>query len=173
MLGAVSRTKSVGFGGREIWVYDASLSLVLAEVIRDVEAMPQEDRPAWWPAIEEDLRIQAVVSDFYLDLELGLDAVQREELARLFDAAADRVSARGVFTAGEASAWVVLSDLTVIFRGDGPEDTAPAAELARALAAMIRGTLPAAPPRTWWYYGPPGGRTTIEMRADAREDLPN
>ena len=173
MLGSVSKTKPVGFGGREIWVYDASLSLVLAEVIRDVETMPEEDRPAWWPAIEEDLRIQAVISDFYLDLDLGLDAAQREELARLLDAAADRVSARGVFTVEEASAWVVLRDLTVIFRGDEPEDTAPAAELARALAAMIRGTLSAAPPRTWWYYGPPGGRTTIEMRADAPEDLPN
>lgn len=39
----MSRTKSVGFGGREIWVYDASLSLALAEVIRDVETMPREE----------------------------------------------------------------------------------------------------------------------------------
>jgi hypothetical protein len=115
-----------------------------------------------------------VISDDYLDLDLGLDAAQREELARLLDSAADRVSARGVFTAEEASAWVVLDDLAVIFRGGAePQDTAPAAELARALAAMIRGTLPAAPPRTWWYFGPPGGRTTLEMGAHAPEDTPN
>jgi hypothetical protein len=173
MLGAVSKTKPVGFGGRDIWAYDASLSLVLAEVIREVEMMPGEDRPAWWPAVEEDLRIHAVINDLYLDLDLGLDAAQREELAGLLDVAADRVSARGVFTAAEASAWVVLSDLTVIFRGDESEDTAPAAELARALAAMIRGTLPPAPPRTWWYYGPPRGRTTLAMSAHAPEDTPN
>jgi hypothetical protein len=145
MLRAVSRTTSVGFGGREIWVYDASLSLVLAEVIRDVETTPAEERPAWWPAIEEDLRIQAVISDFHLDLDLGLDAAQRAELARLLDAAADRVGARDVFTAEEASAWAVLSDLTVIFRSDGPEDTAPAAFIS---IVRLRGetSLPPQPP---------------------------
>lgn len=160
MLGAVSKTKSVGLRGTEIWVYDASLSLVLAEVIRAVDAMPPQDRPPWWAAVEYDLRVHTIISDFYLDLDLGLTDEQREEFAQLLVAAADRVRRR-VFTLEEASAWRIIDEHSVIFRGVAPEETGPAAELGEALASMIRGTLPAAPPHTWWYYGPPGGRSTI------------
>ena len=69
-----------------------------------------------------------------------------------------------MFTPEEAAGWKVLDDLPVIFRGRGPLETAPIAELGFALADLIRGTLPPSPPRTWWYYGEPGGRRTIPMR---------
>jgi hypothetical protein len=75
-----------------------------------------------------------------------------------------------VFTVREASAWLVLDDLTVIFRGEEPENTAPAAELAEALASLIRGTLPAAPRNTWWFYGSPGGRRTIRRRFNDQDE---
>lgn len=158
MIAAMSKTTPVGLHGREMWAYDAGLSLVLAEVVHCVEERPAERRPSWWPAVVGELRVHAAVSDLYFDLDLGLTADAREELARLLDEAAARLLDRRVVTAEEAAGWKVL------FRGREPVDTAPIAELADALADLIRGTLPPSPPGTWWYYGEPGGRRTIPMQ---------
>lgn len=160
---AVTKLKTVGLQGTELWAYDASLSLVLAQTVRLVEESSPDRRPAWWSGVVRELRVHAVVTEFYLDLDLGLDAGQREELAQLFDEAAELVRERGLFTADEAAAWPILDDTPVKFRGREPEPTAPAAELGHALAQVIRGTLPPAPTGTWWFYGPPGGRRTIRM----------
>jgi hypothetical protein len=160
----VTKTKSVGLHGTDMWTYDASLSLVLAQMVRLVEESPPDRRPEWWAGVVRELRVHAVITEFYLDLDLGLDADQREELARLFEEAAELVRERRVFTAEEAAAWPILDDEPVTFRGREPEATAPAAELGHALAQLIRGTLPPPPPGTWWFYGPPGGRRTIGMR---------
>jgi hypothetical protein len=170
---AVSKTKSVGLYGRrppyrpdprrEIWVYDAALSVLLAQVIRTVEELPPARRPAWWASCEGDLRIQATISDFFFDLHLGLEDDQREEFARLLEDAAACLLKQRAFTADEAAGWRVLDDLTVIFRGTEPEDTGPVAELGQALADLIRGTLPAPPPNMLWFYGAPGGRRAIQM----------
>jgi hypothetical protein len=160
----MTATKTVGLHGTEMWVYDASLSLVLAQTVRLVEESAPERRPAWWPGVVRQLRVHAVITEFHLDLDLGLDAGQREELARLFGEAAALVRARGVFTAEEAEAWPILDGTPVIFRGREPQPTAPAAELGQALVELIRGTLPPPPPGSWWFYGPPEGRRTIAMR---------
>lgn len=160
----MSRTKPVGYAGFELWVYDASLSLLLAELISMVEELSPQDRPQWWQSVEHDLRVHAVVSDLYFDVGLGLDPTQQGQLAALLEAAADRVEQRGSFTADEAAQWKVLDEHPVIFRGSEPMSTAPVAELGRALAALLRGTLPSAPPNEWWYYGSPGGCRTIAMR---------
>lgn len=160
----VTATKAVGLHGTEMWVYDASLSLVLAQTVRLVEQSPPDRRPTWWSGVVRELCVHAVITEFFLDLDLGLTAGQREELARLFDAAAELVLERGVFTADEAAAWPVLDDTTVRFRGREPVPTAPAAESGHALARLIRGTLPPPPPGTRWFYGSPGGRRTVAMR---------
>ncbi|GAA0898397.1 hypothetical protein GCM10009557_73660 [Virgisporangium ochraceum] len=170
----MSRAKSVGcYGGhppdradpqREIWVYDTALSLVLAHVIRAVERLTPDRRPVWWADHEHDLRVQVVVSDLFLDLTDGLDAAHHGELARLLEDAAAEVRRRGTFTAADAAAWPVLGTDTVPHRDDGSDDTAPAAELGEAMAALLRGTLPPAPAGSMWFDGPPGGRTTIVMQ---------
>jgi hypothetical protein len=136
----MTRTRSVGcYGGhvpdrpdpeREIWVHDAALSLLLDEVIRTVEGLPPDRRPAWWAARADDLHMQAMVSDLYFDLTDGLDAHDHVEFARLLEEAGERL-------------------------------TGAAAELGHALADLIRGTLPEPPTGTLWYFGAPGGRSTI------------
>ncbi|MFF1819426.1 hypothetical protein ACFVWG_19160 [Kribbella sp. NPDC058245] len=162
----MSKTKPVALGGVWMWAYDASLSLVLAETVRLVEGSLPDRRPAWWSRVERELRQQAVVGDVQFDLELGLDDDEREELARLFDEAAELVRERGVFTADEADAWPILDGFPVIFRGEEPRQTGPAAELGHALAQLIRGTLPVPPQGTVWYYGPPSGQTMLELAHD-------
>jgi hypothetical protein len=160
----VSKTKSVAFGDTYVWVYDVSLSLLLAELIRTVEERLPGDRPEWWSGIEHDLRVQAFISDFHLDLDLGLNAGQREELAALLEEATRRVQRRGRFTAEEASRWVLLDDHTVLFRGKDPIDTGMAADLGTALVALLRGQLAAPPVGTSWLLGAPGGQRTIGER---------
>lgn len=160
----MSKTSTVGLRGQEFWVFDVSLSLALAETVRLVELMPETERPSWWSSVDEQLRVHATINDLFFDLDLGLTDPHRAELADLFDQAATRLTAREVFTREQAAAWKVLDDYPVMFRGSEPFETAPAAELASALASLIRGTLPPAPPRTWWLYGWPGGRTTLDMR---------
>jgi hypothetical protein len=159
----MSSLKPVRFRDREIWVYDASFSVLFAQVIRAVEEMPPARRPAWWADIVEDMRRHAAITDQALDLDLGLDDSQREELAQLIDDASAALLRRRTFTTDEAAAWKVLDDISVIFRGIEPVDLEPAAAVGAALTALIRGTLPPAPPGTWWFYGPPNGRTTIPM----------
>ena len=151
-------------------MYDAALSVLLAQMIRMVEDMPAQGRPHWWAACEHDLRIQSAISDFVFDLHLGLDDAQREQLAQLIEGAADALLSRQTVTPEEAAGWRVLDDLPVIFRGNEPQDTRPVAELGWALAALIRGSLPAPPAQTLWFYGAPGGRTTILMRQPGIDD---
>jgi hypothetical protein len=149
---------------REIWVYDAAMALVLAQVIRTVESLPSGRRPGWWAAGVLHLRAAATIQDLGLALDSWTDAAERREFAALLEEAADQLGSRGAVTAEEAAAWIVLDDLPVMFRGDQPVDTKPVAELGRALAALLRGPLYPPPPGMWWYYGWPGGRTTVPMR---------
>jgi hypothetical protein len=144
-----------------MWVYDVALAVVLAQVVSLVEQAPPARRPGWWSGVVGQLRVHATVGDLAFDLDLGLTGAERVELAGLLVEAADQLLARGVLTTDEAADWTVLDDQPVIFRGRDPVDTGPFAELGYALAQLIRGTLPAPPPGSWWFYGAPGGRRTI------------
>jgi hypothetical protein len=169
----MSKTKSVGcYTGPvpeqpdprcEIWVYEAALSLLLAQLIRSVESAPPRSRPVWWAGRVEELRIHATVGDLFFDLDSGLAAADRAEFAILLEEAAAILAERGFFTAEEAANWKVHDDETVIFRGGSVQETGPVAELGRALSMLLRGPLPAPPPGTMWLYGWPPGRSTLAM----------
>lgn len=164
----MSKTRSIGcYAGpppdlpdpeREIWAYDGALSILLAQLLRDVEGIPPEHLPGWWESCVEELRLQARVSDLFFNVELGLGVEGREALAEMFDDTAARLLERTPRTPGQSDDW------QLIFRGDHAYDVGPVAELGRALAALLRGTLTAPAPGTLWLYGAPGGRTTISPR---------
>ncbi|AEV85462.1 hypothetical protein ACWT_4440 [Actinoplanes sp. SE50] len=164
----MSKTRSIGCYGapppdhpdprREIWAYDGALAILLAQLLRDVEGIPPDHRPPWWDSRVEELRTQAMFSDLFFDVALGLEPGQREELAELFEDSADRLAERQPRTPGQVDDW------HLVFRGDHAYDVGPIAELGRALGELLRGTLPAPPPGTLWLYGTPGGRTTISPR---------
>ncbi|GAA4609096.1 hypothetical protein BJY16_007161 [Actinoplanes octamycinicus] len=164
----MSKTRSIGcYGapppdqpdpGREIWAYDGALAILLGQLLRDVEGIPPEHRPGWWDAHVEEVRTQAMVSDLFFDVALGLEQAQREEFAELLDDTAARLLERAPRTPGQADDW------HLVFRGDHAYDVGPVAELGQALATLLRGRLPEPPPGTLWLYGAPGGRTTISPR---------
>ncbi|BCY10548.1 hypothetical protein L3i22_056360 [Actinoplanes sp. L3-i22] len=166
--GSVSKTRSIGcYGGpppdlpdpgREIWAYDGALSILLGQLLRDVDGIPPEHRPGWWASSVEELRTQAMFSDLFFDVALGLALDQREELAELLDDTAARLRDRPPRTPGQADDW------HLVFRGDHAYDVGPIAELGQALGELLRGRLPEPPPGTLWLYGAPGGRTTISPR---------
>ena len=64
----------------------------------------------------------------------------------------------------QAAAWIVLDGTPVIWRGQDRVDTGPVVALAEALAAVIRGTYPRAPPGRQGHFGYPGGARTIRVR---------
>ena len=144
-----------------MWIYDVTLSLLLATTIQIVETMSPIERPKWWPTVEQDVRTHAAVNDLYFDVGLGLDAGRRHELAAIYDQAAELVEARGILTVDEAAAWIVYDDMPVMFRGTEPFDTAPAAEAGRVMADLLRGRFQDAPDGKEWLYGWPGGPTAI------------
>lgn len=75
-----------------------------------------------------------------------------------------RLAGRGAITAWHAAAWTVLDGTPIIWRGQDAVDTDPIVTFAEALAAIIRGTYPQAPPGQWWCFGHPSQVQTIQMR---------
>lgn len=164
----MSKTRSIGcYGGpppdlpdprREIWAYDGALSILLGQLLRDVDGIPPEHRPGWWDSHVEELRTQAMFSDLFFDVALGLPSDEREVLADLFEETAARLRERPARTPGQADDW------HLVFRGDHAYDVGPIAELGQALSDLLRDRLAEPPPGTLWLYGAPGGRTTISPR---------
>ncbi len=164
----MSKTVPVGFAGRELWAYDVSLSILLAEVVQVGAEEPTEGgRLSWLPDVLETLRRHAVLgANAYLDLELGLDSVQRAVLLDYFVAAGRRLRRRDTITAAEARKWHVVDDRSVLWRGEAAVKTAPIADLADALKQLAEGKLPPTPAGKWWYFGLPDGPHTIAMRPE-------
>jgi hypothetical protein len=120
-------------------------------------------RSAWLGDLENELRVQAIVSDFGIPLDEWCDGHEEQFLA-LVTEAGRRLAERGTVTAQQAAAWIVLDGTPIIWRGQDAVDTDPIVTFAEALAAIIGGTYPQALPGQWWCFGLPGGVQTIQMR---------
>jgi hypothetical protein len=59
----------------------------------------------------------------------------------------------------------VLDGTPVLWRGQDHVDTGPVVAFAEALAAIIRGTYPQAPPGRQGHFGHPGEVRTIQVHA--------
>jgi hypothetical protein len=160
----MSKTASVSFRERNLWAYDVSLSILLAELINVITDLDPGQYQGWLADLLPDLRRHAVVgADFHLDLDLGLTDPQRDHLLTLIAAATERLRQRETITAAEAADWEVLDGHTVIWRSAPAVGTSPIAELGEAITALVRGTLPDPPRGTWWLFGMTGGPGTIAI----------
>lgn len=163
----MSKTVSVSFRRRNLWAYDVSLSILLAELIDTITGLEPGKRPQWLTGLLPDLRRHAVVgADLHLDLDFGLADQQRDHLLALIAQASQRLREREMITAAEAAKWEILDGHMVIWRSAAAVGTAPIADLGEALTALIQGTLPDPPLGTWWLLGMPGGPQTIAMDVD-------
>ncbi len=117
----MSKTASVSFRERNLWAYDVSLSILLAELINVITDLDPGQYLRWLADLLPDLRRHAVVgADFHLDLDLGLTDPQRDHLLTLIAAAAERLRQRETITAAQAADWEVLDGHTVIWRSAPP-----------------------------------------------------
>jgi hypothetical protein len=161
----MSKTTPVTFRGRGFWAFDVSLSILLAELIDLAEGLGPDQRPPWLAGALPTLRVHAIVgADFQFSPDLGLEDGQLDGLVALFAEASRRLRLRRTVTAAEAAQWRVLDDQTVLWRPAAAVETAPIAELGEAIIRLLRGTLPPAPPGTWWCFGLSGGPQTVAMR---------
>jgi hypothetical protein len=162
--GVVSKFGIVEFGGRYLWTYDVSLSIMLAEAIWVGEELPADQRPEWLSDALDQFRVCAVVSDFAFVIDRIWLADRVGLLRSLLVEVGRRLAARGRLTVDEVATWNVLDGDTIDLRGAEVVDMAEVVELTQATIELIDGTLPEPPPGTLWMYGFPGGRSTVPRR---------
>jgi hypothetical protein len=161
----VSRTTSAEYHGFSFWVYDVCESILFAEMAGVAAQAPAGPRSPWLSDLEHQLRVHAIVgASFAIPLDQWCDGHQDEFLALVAEAGR-RLAGRGSVTAQQAAAWIVLDGTPVLWRGQDQVDTGPVVAFAEALAAIIRGTYPQAPPGRQWYFGHPGEVRTIQVHA--------
>jgi hypothetical protein len=151
---------TVEYRDRWFWVYDVSLSILLAETAEVAERSMTGDSPKWLPDMIRRMRISAIDTDsgFYVH---RFDEDQIKHLVDWLLEAARRLRDRRRITAKEAAQWYVIDGDTINWRDDDVVDTEPTAQLGEAIVQMIEGPLPPAPAGTQWYYGRPGAPLTI------------
>ena len=158
-----SSTTAGEYRGFCFWVFDVCASIVLAEMATVASETPAAERSAWLADLEEHLRVHALVgADFGIPLDEWCDGHEEQFLA-LVTEAGRRLAGRGPITAQQAAAWIVLDGKPILWRGRDPVDTEPIVAFADAMAAIIRGACPQAPPGQWWFFGLPGEVRTIHM----------
>jgi hypothetical protein len=159
----VSKTATADYRGSWFWVFDVCASILFAEMAAVARETPAPERTRWLADLEHELRVHAIVgADFALPLDQWCDG-HEEQFLGLVAEAAGRLARRGTFTAQQAAERIVFEGKPIIWRGQEAVDIGSIVTFADALAAIIRGTYPQAPPGHRWYFGVPGGVRTIQM----------
>ncbi len=110
--------------------------------------------------------------DFGVPLDDWCDGHEEQFLA-LVTEAGRRLAGRGTTTRQQAADWIVLDGTPIIWRGQDAVDTDPIVTCADAVAAIIRGTDPQAPPGQWWLFGVPGGYRRSRWTSESRSSRSN
>lgn len=159
----MSKTVSVSFGEDWFWAYDVSFSILILESIRIAESAPPDERPPWLDNVLDTLRSHALIGAnlaFPLDGEWGL--VQQEHVLSAIAAAGEVLRVRGIITAAEAADRYVVDGEPLFLRGADVIDATAVADLADAIASLVRGGLtPPPPPARRWLFGVEGGPRTL------------
>ena len=159
----MSATTPAEYHGSCFWVFDVCKSILFAEMATVASETPAAGQSPWLADLEHELRVHAIIGDLEIPLDEWCDGHEEQFLALVTDASR-RLAGREPITAQQAAAWIVLDGSPILWRGRDPVDTDPIAAFADALAAIIRGTYPQAPPGQWWFFGLPGEIQTIQMR---------
>jgi hypothetical protein len=165
----MSRTQSVSYAGRSFWAYDVALGVLLKHMI---DAANQSDVPksstwlseqvAWWR------QVAAIGATCGMDIKEQWSSDQVSCFASVVLSACRMLSERQSIPDAEIVAWPIWKDCHLHTRGAKEVSTAPVVELGEAIVALVNDILPPAPNGTWWYFGLPSGRDTIEMGVSER-----
>jgi hypothetical protein len=161
----MSRTTFIEYRGDGIWAYDVAVGIFLKHLIDCASKFSGEADAAWLAECSDRWRVNAVVSDFGLNLDEGWSQDQLQVVLRLAEEACGVLQERAFISADEMGAWNILEGKGVFARGAAEFPTEPVVELGRAIQALLVGSLPAAPEGTWWLYGTETGRSTLRKRS--------
>jgi hypothetical protein len=160
----MSKTVSVGFGGRWFWAYDVSLGILLLEAIGIALRVPPAQRPPRAEAVLEDMRTHVRVGAsfaFPLDAD-DWDEQQRSYARSIIAQAGRRLRERGTITSTEAARRYVIDGAPFFLRGHEQIDGAVVADLADAIERLIQDELPPVPVTDrHWFFGVDGGPTML------------
>ena len=160
----MSKTKFVSCGDDGFWAYDVALGVFMKYVIDAAEA-PDDERSPWLSGAISDWRLSACFPDHGLTLDPNWSSPNMATFIDLANKACDELSRQDAVSAEEIASWTILEDLKIFTRGASEVETRPVVELGRAIVALAKGVLPAAPQGTIWLYGAPTGRTTLLLRS--------
>ncbi len=158
----MTATKGISFEGRFFWAYDVAAGIFLKYLIDEAEASAYANEQ-WLSDAVRRWRLQAAITEFGLTLEEHWSSAQRQAFLELAEGACKKIATRESIPAEEVASWLLADDLHIFPRSTKGILTEPIVELGHAVVALVSGTLPRPPKGEAWFYGPPDGRSTIEM----------
>jgi hypothetical protein len=170
----MSRTASIDHAGRNVWAYDVALGILLKHMI-DAASRHDGTHRDWLSGQVDAWRLIAGIGggNYGLSVDRRWSQEQIDLFLDIVRQACRTLSERDEIPSSEIESWPILDDLRLHTRGAEVVETAPIIELGQTILALVDGTLPPAPPSTWWYVGLPGGRRTIDMAVDEWHGTPD
>jgi hypothetical protein len=159
----VSKTVAVTFGEDWFWAYDVSFSILLLTSIRIAESGPPDEQPPWLNDVLDTLRSHALLgANLAFPLDGEWDQAQQHYVLSAIAAAGEVLRAQRSITAAEAADRYIVGGEPLFLRGADVIDATAVADLADAIARLVRGVLaPPPPPAQRWFFGAEGGPGTL------------
>jgi hypothetical protein len=149
----MSKTLYVEFRGHGFWAFDVVSGIFLKHLVDVTLPCPESQCESWLAEAVESWRATAVISDLGLLLDASWSAEQIRMVTNLANAACDLLSKRREISAEEMLSWQLLDGEGVFPRGLQSVAGESVVRLGRAIIQLLDGSLPEAPPGTWWFFG--------------------
>jgi hypothetical protein len=158
----MSKTLFIEYHREGFWAYDVAIGVFLKHLVDRASHHADAQPSPWLSDCIDRWRVNAVITDFGLHLDPAWTDSQRQLVRTLIDEACKEMEKVEAFSAEEAASWALHGEQGIFSRGEAQIPIAPSIELGRAVGLLLDGALPQAPSGTWWFYGVPGGVSTMQ-----------
>ncbi|MBL9165210.1 MAG: hypothetical protein JNL18_20960 [Planctomycetaceae bacterium] len=160
----MSRTLFVEFRGDGFWAFDVVVRVFLKHLIDAALLRLEEKEEAWLAEPIAAWRLDAVNADLGLFLDESWSQHQIDVFTALAHEACNSLAERESIAADEIESWEMADNLHCFARGLPSVTTASAIRLGNAIVKLVNGSLPAPPPRTWWFFATEECAATMPRR---------
>lgn len=158
----MAKTHYIGYRDDGFWAYDVAQGVLLKYLVDLAAARAEKPGMSWLRDAAHSWRIGAVL--YGLNIDESWSVEQLVIFKRIVLEACEQLQTREKISSAEIETWPMIDDLRIFTRGAKEVFTAPVIELGRAVVSLLEGSLPPPPAGTWWCFGFPEGRTTIQKR---------
>jgi hypothetical protein len=159
----MSRTVAIEYRGRAFWAFDVVVGVFAKHLIDVAAPLVSGSHKSWLGEAVAQWRVNAVISDFGFFLDENWSQSQIDVLIELINESCRRLGERDEIPSREIEGWEIFDDLRIFPRGLSTVPTRPVIQLGRGIIAILDGSLPEAPPGTWWFYTVEDSPATIPM----------